>query len=42
VFGQVISGMEVVDKIKAAPTGVKDGMRDVPTTPVVIQSIRVK
>lgn len=41
VFGEVISGLEVVDKIKAVPTGVKGGMRDVPNEPVVIESIRV-
>jgi len=39
VFGKVVSGMDVVEKIKAVPTGVKNGMRDVPLTPVVIESI---
>lgn len=34
VFGKVIKGMDVVDKIKAVPTGA----RDVPQTPVVIES----
>lgn len=43
VFGKVVQGMDVVEKIKAVPTGVKNGMRDVPVTPVVIESItRVK
>lgn len=43
VFGKVVQGMDVVEKIKAVPTGVKNGMRDVPTTPVVIESVaRVK
>ncbi len=43
VFGKVTSGMDVVEKIKAVPTGVKGGMRDVPVTPVVIESVtRVK
>ena len=43
VFGKVVEGMDVVEKIKAVPTGVKNGMRDVPETPVVIESItRVK
>jgi peptidyl-prolyl cis-trans isomerase A (cyclophilin A) len=42
VFGKVTSGMDVVDKIKAVPTGSKMGMNDVPTTPVVIESIRRK
>jgi peptidyl-prolyl cis-trans isomerase A (cyclophilin A) len=39
-FGKVISGMDVVDKIKAVPTGMAGGMSDVPTTPVIIESIR--
>ncbi len=39
VFGKVVQGMDVVEKIKAVPTGVKNGMRDVPVTPVVIESI---
>jgi cyclophilin family peptidyl-prolyl cis-trans isomerase len=42
VFGKVIAGMDVVDKIKDVPTGVKNGMADVPTTAVVIESIRRK
>ncbi len=36
VFGNVIKGMEVVDKIAAVPTGIKSGRRDVPTTPIKI------
>ena len=39
VFGKVVQGMDVVEKIKAVPTGVKNGMRDVPVEPVVIESI---
>jgi peptidyl-prolyl cis-trans isomerase A (cyclophilin A) len=40
VFGKVTSGMEVVNKIKAIPTGVGGPFRsDVPKTPVVIHSI---
>ncbi len=43
VFGKVTQWMDVVEKIKGVPTGVKNGMRDVPTTPVVIESVtRVK
>ncbi|MHB8800643.1 MAG: peptidylprolyl isomerase [Thermoanaerobaculia bacterium] len=43
VFGKVVEGMEVVEKIRTVPTGVKNGMRDVPTAPVVIESVtRVK
>jgi len=42
VFGKVIAGMEVVDKIKAVPTGAKAGHNDVPLEPVLIQSITRK
>jgi cyclophilin family peptidyl-prolyl cis-trans isomerase len=42
VFGKVTSGMDVVDKIKAVPTGFKSGMDDVPTTPVFIKSVKRK
>jgi cyclophilin family peptidyl-prolyl cis-trans isomerase len=42
VFGKVVAGMDVVDKIKNVPTGSKSGFQDVPTTPVVIESIRRK
>lgn len=41
VFGKVIDGMDVVDKIAAVATGVKAGMKDVPREPVLIESIRV-
>ncbi len=38
VFGKVVSGMDVVNKIKAVPTG-QNGMHgDVPKTPVVVTS----
>ena len=37
VFGKVVSGMDVVDMIKAVPTGQKSGMNDVPVTPIVIK-----
>lgn len=39
-FGKVIEGMDVVNGIKAVATGVKSGMKDVPNTPVVIESVR--
>jgi cyclophilin family peptidyl-prolyl cis-trans isomerase len=47
VFGRVIEGMDVVDKIRATKTGAKAGpdgqeMRDVPLTPVVIRSAKVQ
>jgi len=42
VFGRVIGGMDVVDKIGAVKTGVKDGMEDVPLEPVIIKSVTEK
>ncbi|MFH1700222.1 MAG: peptidylprolyl isomerase [Candidatus Zixiibacteriota bacterium] len=39
VFGQVVEGMDVVDKIKMVKTGAKKGMRDVPVEDVVIKTI---
>jgi peptidyl-prolyl cis-trans isomerase A (cyclophilin A) len=41
VFGKVIKGMDVVDKIAETPTGVQKGMGDVPLQPVVILSVKV-
>jgi peptidyl-prolyl cis-trans isomerase A (cyclophilin A) len=39
VFGKVVSGMDVIQKIKAAPTGAGGPFpTDVPRTPIVIQS----
>ena len=40
VFGKVISGMDVVDKIKAVPTGRRGHHDDVPVKDVVITSMR--
>ena len=41
VFGKVVSGTEVVDKIRAARTGNKGGMQDVPVETITIQSATV-
>lgn len=41
VFGRVIEGQEVVDKIAKVRTGVVQGMRDVPIEPVVIEKVEV-
>ena len=40
VFGEVTSGMDVVDKIRAVKTTTKNGMGDVPVEVVTIKSIR--
>ena len=42
VFGRVIGGMDVVDRIAAMPTASRDGMEDVPVTAVVIKSATVQ
>jgi peptidyl-prolyl cis-trans isomerase A (cyclophilin A) len=39
VFGKVVSGMDVVDKIKGVPTGSRGPHQNVPATPVVINSV---
>lgn len=38
VFGKVVSGMEVVDKIKAVPVADKGPHQNVPVAPIVIES----
>jgi cyclophilin family peptidyl-prolyl cis-trans isomerase len=40
VFGKVIDGMDVVDKIRAVETGTAKGFTDVPKTDVVIKTIK--
>lgn len=39
VFGKVVSGMDVIDKIKSVATGSRGPYENVPTTPVVIKSV---
>jgi len=41
VFGRVVAGMDVVDKIRAVQTGVRNGMQDVPTQPVILKSAKI-
>jgi cyclophilin family peptidyl-prolyl cis-trans isomerase len=40
VFGKVVEGMEVVDKIRAVQTATRGPFQDVPVTPVVIKSVK--
>ena len=42
VFGTVIDGMDVADRIAAVPTTSKGGQQDVPVTAVVIKRARVE
>ncbi len=41
VFGKVVQGSDVVDKIKAVATGNKGGHQNVPSSPVTITSATV-
>ena len=41
VFGQVVQGQDVVDRIKTVATGRKGGHQDVPVEPVVIEKAEI-
>jgi peptidyl-prolyl cis-trans isomerase A (cyclophilin A) len=41
VFGKVVQGLDVVQKIARVPTGRSGYFSDVPTTPVVIESVKL-
>ena len=42
VFGKVVAGMDVVDKIRAVPVGDKGGHQNVPVKPVTINKATVE
>ncbi len=41
VFGKVVEGMDVVDKIKAAPTERKGVFENLPVTPVIVEKATI-
>ncbi len=41
VFGRVVEGMDVVNKIRAVPTGTAMGHQDVPTNDMVIDKVEI-
>ena len=41
VFGCVVEGEDVLDKIRVVPTGSQAGHQDVPTDPILIESVTV-
>ncbi|MDH4478712.1 MAG: peptidylprolyl isomerase [Rhodoferax sp.] len=41
VFGKVVSGMDVIDKIRQSPTGNQGDFQNVPTTPISINSVNL-
>jgi peptidyl-prolyl cis-trans isomerase A (cyclophilin A) len=41
VFGRVVGGMDVVDKIRKVETGTRGGHQNVPVSPVVIRSATI-
>ena len=41
VFGKITEGSEVLDKIRAVPTTSRNGHQDVPTDPVIIESVQI-
>ena len=41
VFAKVVEGADVLDKIRAVPTSSSNGHQDVPTDPVIIETIEV-
>ena len=41
VFGKVVAGQEVLDKIRAVPTTSRAGHQDVPEDPVIIETVEL-
>jgi peptidyl-prolyl cis-trans isomerase B (cyclophilin B) len=41
VFGRVVSGMDVVDRIRKLKTGTQQGYQDVPMEPVIIEKAAI-
>jgi len=41
VFGQVVEGANIVDTIGKVKTGSRAGHQDVPSDPIVIESIKI-
>jgi peptidyl-prolyl cis-trans isomerase B (cyclophilin B) len=41
VFGKVVEGTEVLNKIRAVRTGSRKGHQDVPAEPVIIESVQI-
>ncbi len=41
VFGKVIGGSEVLDKIRAVATGSSNGHQDVPVDPIIIETVQI-
>ncbi len=42
VFGKVVSGMDVVNRIKSVKTGMQAGHQDVPVEPVIVTKAYIK
>ena len=41
VFGKMVEGEEVLEKIRNVPTGSSGGHQDVPNDPVIIESVEI-
>jgi peptidyl-prolyl cis-trans isomerase B (cyclophilin B) len=41
VFGKVVEGTEVLDKIRVVATGSRGGHQDVPVDPVIIETVQI-